>query len=273
MTDTTHSSLLKQDARTAWRNRAEARFKAYGLIAIDIGALMLLLLLSTIIGRGTGAFQQSYLTPDVTLDAAKLDKKGQRHIEDIKKDMSDILSKRAESQMRDAVLADPDLIGQTARFDFLASGRVDGDLKRRWIRDSIANDKHISAEQLDLVDQMRAAGALEEKFNIAFITGAESSGARPEAAGFGICMVCSVAMVLAPPIGVAASICLKEFAPKNRITEVRPCSRTLGYFTPVHERNITWDNNAELTRMISRLQRLIGFMSAPGAASSSCWFF
>jgi hypothetical protein len=43
--------------------------------------------------------------------------------------------------------------------------------------------------------------------------------------------------------------------------EVRPYSRTVGYFTPVHERSITWDNNAEHTRMISRLQRLTGFMS------------
>lgn len=255
MTDATHSSLLKQDARTARRNRAEARFKAYGLIAIGIGVLMLVILLSTIISRGTGAFQQTYLMLDVTLDAAKLDKKGEQNIEDIKKvstfgykpllvnafetlvaqtditsdlkpkDMSDILSKGAEAQMRDAVLADPGLIGQTVTFDFLASGRVDGYLKGRVSRDSIANDKNISAEQLDLVDQLRAAGALEKKFNIAFITGADSSDARPEAAGFGVSMVGSLAMmlvvlVLALPIGVAASIYLEEFAPKNWITDI-----------------------------------------------------
>ncbi len=81
----THISLLKQDARTAKRNRAETRFKAYGLIAIGIGILMLVVLLTTIISRGTGAFQQTYLSLDVTLDAAKLDKKGERSLDDIKK--------------------------------------------------------------------------------------------------------------------------------------------------------------------------------------------
>ena len=255
MTDATHSSLLKQGARTVKRNRAEARFKAYGLLAIGIGVLMLLVLLTTIIGRGTGAFQQTYLTLDVTLDAAKIDKKGNRNINDIKKvstfgykpllvnafetmvetteitsdlkpkAMSDILSKGAEAQMRDAVLADPTLIGQTVTFDFLASGRVDGYLKGRVTRDSIANDKNINAEQLDLVDQLRAADVLEKKFNLAFITGADSSDARPEAAGFGVSMVGSLAMMLvvlalALPIGVAASIYLEEFAPKNLITDI-----------------------------------------------------
>ncbi len=251
----THISLLKQDARTAKRNRAETRFKAYGLIAIGIGILMLVVLLTTIISRGTGAFQQTYLSLDVTLDAAKLDKKGERNLDDIKKvstfgykpllvnafedlvasgavqsdlkpkDMAGILSKGAEAQMRDAVLADPSIIGQTVTFDFLASGRVDGYLKDRVIRESIANDKNISVEQLDLVDQMRAAGVLAKTFNVAFITGSDSSDARPEAAGMGVSMVGSLMMMLvvlalALPIGVAASIYLEEFAPKNWITDI-----------------------------------------------------
>ena len=38
-------SLLVQDARTVKRNRAEARFKMYGIIAISMGLMMLLILL------------------------------------------------------------------------------------------------------------------------------------------------------------------------------------------------------------------------------------
>ena len=52
-------SLLEQDARTRKRNRAEARFTAYGIIAIAMGLLMLVILLTTIIRRGTGAIQQT----------------------------------------------------------------------------------------------------------------------------------------------------------------------------------------------------------------------
>lgn len=255
MTDTIKSSLLVQDARTTRRNRAETRFKAFGLTAIGFGIVMLLILLTTIIGRGSGAFQQTYLSLEVTLDGAKLDKKGNRDIADIKKvstfgykplltnafktlvengdvtsdlspkKMTGILSKGAEAQMRNAVIADPSLIDQTVRFDFLASGRVDGYLKGRVTRASITKDKNINAEQLDLVDQMIAAGVLEKKFNLAFITGADSSDARPEAAGIGVSMVGSlfmmlVVLALALPIGVAASIYLEEFAPRNWMTDV-----------------------------------------------------
>ena len=251
----TKSSLLRQDARTVRRNRAETRFKTYGLVAIALGMLMLVILLTTIIGRGTGAFQQTFLSLDVTLEEARLDKAGTRDPELIAKvstfgykpllvdafaqmaasgavqsvldpkDMVDILSKGAEAQMRDAVLADPSIIGQTVRFEFLASGRVDGYLKDRVTRASIVNDKNINAQQLDLVDELRSAGVLEKRFNLDFIMGSDSSDARPEAAGFGVSMVGSLTMmlvvlILALPIGVAASIYLEEFAPKNWITDV-----------------------------------------------------
>ena len=85
MSDPAKSSLLVQDARTVKRNRAEKRFKAYGIAAISISLLFLLVLLVTIIGRGTGAFTQTYLTLPVELQESKLDKKGNRDLADIKK--------------------------------------------------------------------------------------------------------------------------------------------------------------------------------------------
>jgi phosphate transport system permease protein len=249
------ASLLVQDGRTKRRNAAEGRFKLYGIIAIVIGLLMLLTLLFTIISRGTGAFQQTYVTLSVPLLEDKLDKNGNRDLENIKKvstfgyspllkaafenkveaagietdlkskDMADILSKDAAAQLRDHVLANPELIGTAAEFEFLTNSRVDGYLKGRVTRESIANDKNISAEQLDFVDVLIADGSLEKRFNLDFITGADASDARPEAAGMGVSMIGSFAMmlvvlVLALPIGVAASIYLEEFAPKNWITDI-----------------------------------------------------
>lgn len=249
------NSLLRQDARTTKRNRAETRFKAYGIAAITVGLLMLVILLVTIIGRGAGAFQQTFLTLDVQLLEAKLDKKGNRDLADIKKvstfgyaplmaaalekkvadsgvttdlkpkAMAAILSKDAAAQLRNFVLANKDLIGTSVEFRFLTNSRVDGYLKGRVTRASIANDKNISAEQLDLVDALIADGSLEKRFNLAFITGADASDARPEAAGMGVSMIGSlfmmlVVLALALPIGVAASIYLEEFAPRNWITDV-----------------------------------------------------
>lgn len=252
---TKRASLLQLDARTRRRNAAETRFKAYGMIAIAIGLLMLIILVFNIISRGSGAFQQTFVTLEVELLADKLDKKGNRDIEDIKKvstfgytpllknafeeklaaagietelkskDLVGILSKSAAAQLRNFVINDPSRIGDRVEFEFLASSRVDGYLKGRVSRDSIANDKNISAEQLDIVDVLMANGSLKKSFNLSFITGSDASDARPEAAGMGVSMIGSlfmmvVVLVLALPIGVAASIYLEEFAPKNWITDI-----------------------------------------------------
>ncbi|MBY6065624.1 phosphate ABC transporter permease PstA [Leisingera aquaemixtae] len=248
-------SLLEQTPRTKRRNAAEKRFRAYGIAAIAAGLVMLLILVTTIVGKGTGAFQQTFVTLEVELLESKLDKKGERNIEDIKKvttfgyapiikgameaavaeygietslkakELAGILSKDVAAQLRDYVIANPDQIGQTVEFRFLASSRVDGYLKGRVTRDSIVNDKNISAEQLDLVDALAAAGVLEKTFNLDFITGADASDARPEAAGIGVSMLGSlfmmlVVLALALPIGVAASIYLEEFAPQNWLTDM-----------------------------------------------------
>mgnify|MGYP003643165529 FL=1 len=248
-------SLLKPDARTVKRNRAEARFKAYGIAAIAVGLLMLAILLTTIIGRGAGAFQQTFLTLNVQLLEAKLDKNGNRNLDEIKKvstfgyaplmaaaleakvaeagittdlkpkEMGAIISKDAAAQLRDFVLDNPELIGTAVEFEFLTNSRVDGYLKGRVTRESIANDKSINTEQLDLVDALIADGALDKRFNVDFITGSDASDARPEAAGMGVSMIGSlfmmlVVLALALPIGVAASIYLEEFAPKNLLTDI-----------------------------------------------------
>ena len=254
-TEKKKSSLLQLDARTRTRNAAETRFKAYGMIAIAFGLLMLSILVFNIVTRGAGAYQQTFVALEVELLAGKLDEKGDRNLDDIKKvstfgytpllsnaleakvaeleietdlkakKMVGILSKSAAAQVRDYALNNPNQIGETVGFEFLASSRVDGYLKGRVSRDSIGNDKNISPAQLDLADALKAEGSLAKRFNMSFITGSDASDARPEAAGMGTSMIGSffmmlVVLVLALPIGVAASIYLEEFAPKNWITDI-----------------------------------------------------
>jgi|TARA_B110000908_G_scaffold172417_1_gene239665 phosphate transport system permease protein len=249
------ASLLQLDVKTRRRNAAETRFKAYGIMAISFGLLMLTILVFNIITRGADAFQQTFVTLEVELLSDNLDKKGNRDLEDIKKvstfgyapllkkafeeklvaagietdqqskKLVGILSKSAAAKLRNFVINNPNRIGDRVEFEFLASSRVDGYLKGRVSRDSIKNDKNISAGQLDIVDALLAEGSLKKRFNISFITGSDASDARPEAAGLGTSMIGSffmmmVVLVLALPIGVAASIYLEEFAPKNWITDV-----------------------------------------------------
>ncbi|GAA6207586.1 phosphate ABC transporter permease PstA [Cognatishimia sp. WU-CL00825] len=249
------SSIHTQSQHTKKRNAAEARFKAYGIAAIAAGLFVLVVLLSTIVSNGYGAFQQTFVTLDVELLESKLDKKGTRDLEKVKKvstfgyaplmktafekkvqdlgiqtplkskAMAALLSKSAAADLRNYVIQDLDRIGTTATFTFLANSRVDGYLKGRVSRESIANDKNISVAQLDLVDQLVQAGVIQKRFNLDFILGADASDQRPEAAGIGVAMAGSFFMMLvvlglALPIGVAASIYLEEFAPTNWITDI-----------------------------------------------------
>jgi phosphate transport system permease protein len=249
-------SLLTQDARTAQRNAKEARFRMMGLVAVTIGVLSLVGLLTSILSSGLSSFQQTFVELEVYLDPAKLDKNGNRNLEDIAKvstfgytplieaamlsaiertgvtsDVADakaageLISKESPASLRNFVLANPDLIGETVQFDLLAAGRIDGFFKGRVTMESAALDRNVSPEQLQLAEQLKEAGILRTKFNWAFFTAPDASDTRPEAAGLGVAIIGSaymmlIVLVLALPLGVAASIYLEEFAPKNRWTDL-----------------------------------------------------
>ncbi|PWR03408.1 phosphate ABC transporter permease PtsA [Meridianimarinicoccus roseus] len=254
--DAEPSSLFTQTNRTKRRNAAEKRFKAYGLGAIGIGILSLVVLLVSILGNGLPAFKQTYVVMDVTLDESVLDPNGNRNPEDIAKVLTfgytpiirgaaqnlvremggevegltdgmigDMISKEAAGQLRRFVLANPDLIGTTQEFKFLANGRIDGFFKGRVTMESAQIDSNVSPEQLVAAERLAEAGHLTTSFNLGFLTAPDASDQRPEAAGLGVAIIGSVYMMLvvlalALPIGVAASIYLEEFAPKNWITDI-----------------------------------------------------
>ncbi|MPL61031.1 phosphate ABC transporter membrane protein 2 (PhoT family) [Rhodobacter sp. 140A] len=252
----TRSSLYTIDPRTKRRNASEKRFRLYGIAAVGFGLLALVVLLSSVLGSGLGAFRQSVLTMQVQLDAAVLDKEGNRDPAAIAKvttiaygkllqdaltaeltekallpagmkakDVGGLISKEAPAQLRNLVLANPDLIGTTVSFDALANGRIDGFFKGRVTMASAKLDSNISPEQLQVAQAMRDAGLIALKFNPGFIFSPDASELRPEAAGLGVAILGSlymmlIVLVLSLPIGVAASIYLEEFAPKNRFTDL-----------------------------------------------------
>lgn len=249
-----NTSLLVPDERTARRNAAERRFRLYGKIAVGVAVVALVFLLGSILRNGTGAFFQTYITLDVTLDEAKIDKKGSRdpvemaktttfgyaplikaavtakmeelelEIDGLKKP-DQMISKEAAAQLRNFVLDNPSVVGSTMTFEFLASGRVDGYYKGRVTAQSAERDKNVSPQHLVLADSFKDAGVLETRFNWSFVTAPDASEKRPEAAGLGVAILGSfymmlVVLALALPIGVAASIYLEEFAPKNWFTDL-----------------------------------------------------
>lgn len=249
-------SILAQDRRTRRRNAAERRFRYYGLGAVVIGLLALAMLLSSILMNGLSSFRQTYIQLKVPLSAEVLDPAGNRDPDDIASvivfgynalidsamaakleesgieieglapdDAAGIVSTEAPAQLRRYVIANPELIGTTQTFEFLANGRVDQYFKGRVSMESAARDANISPEQLQLAEALREEGSLVSRFNWSFITAPDASDQRPEAAGLGVAILGSAYMMiivlcLALPIGVAASIYLEEFAPTNRITDL-----------------------------------------------------
>ncbi|NKX46033.1 phosphate ABC transporter permease PstA [Roseicyclus persicicus] len=259
MTDATANaparSLFTEDARTKKRNRAEARFRAYGLAAVIVGLLALVMLLVSILSNGMSAFRQTFLTIPVELTEARLDPQGNRdpaemaavttfgylpvlaqsyidHVESlgIEHDLSPqamaaMISGEAPAQLRSLVLEDPSLVGQTVTLRVLVSGRIDGFFKGRVTMASAERDANVTPEQLQLAQALAEVGVIETRFNWSFVTAPDASGQRPEAAGLGVAILGSfymmlVVLVLSLPIGVAASIYLEEFAPKNRLTDL-----------------------------------------------------
>lgn len=249
-------SLLEADARTRRRNAAEVRFRACGIGAICLAIAALAWLLVSVLSDGAGAFRQTFVSIPVMIDAETVDPQGNRDPAEMRKvltlsyeklltdalknyiavkdirieglddtDLKSFLSDQARADLRDRVLADPGLVGQDVTLSVLAASRIDGYFKGRITSEQAAIDVKTSPAQLALADALQAAGALETRFNPAFVTNADASETRAEAAGLGVAIVGSaymmlIVLVLALPIGVAASIYLEEFAPKNRFTDI-----------------------------------------------------
>ncbi len=238
------------------RHAAEARFKAYGIVAIVFSLGVLAFMLFTIFNDGISAFRQAQLTFPVTIDAAVVDPTGTRDRNTMAKvttfsytkvlnnsivaalldkgipqekvsdkELGEMVSKSAPAQVRNMVLADPSLVGQTITISVFANGRIDGYFKGRVTRDTASRDSNVSPAQLDLADTLRDAGILSLGWNSRFLTNSDSSDLRPETAGLGVAILGSLylmflVLIICVPIGVAASIYLEEFAPKNRWTDI-----------------------------------------------------
>ncbi len=251
----TRQSILTASDNMKRRNAAETRFKAYGIVAIVIALGSLAIMLFTIFRDGTSSFTQAQLSFPVELSAKILDPKGNRNRDEMSKvttvgyskvlvaallaelqkqgiaqdgvsdkDIGELISKDAAGVLRAQVLANPALVGTTIDADVLAGGRIDGFLKGRVTLETAERDSLVSPDQLRLAEKLRDAGLLTSGFNWSFFTNADASDQRPEAAGLGVALLGSAYMMLivlvtCVPVGVAASIYLEEFAPKNRWTD------------------------------------------------------
>ncbi len=224
------------------RYRAERRFRLYGFLAIAASMVFLSLLFISIIGRGHTAFQQTFIELDVPFDPEILDqqslatadyqgliKKSLRGMfPDVtgrkdKRLLYRIVSSGASFQLRDLVLTQPDVIGQTLPVWVPADDDVDMLMKGHVDRQVAEGERRLKDKQLAWIDQLIADGKIQKQFNATFFSSGDSR--EPELAGIwgaaaGSFFTLIVTLLLSFPIGVAAAVYLEEFAPKNRWTDL-----------------------------------------------------
>ena len=257
MTDISISTLHgtvarpRRDIGLKKRYAAEARFRIYGLLAISVGLLFLAVMLFSIISKGYTAFWQTNVTLPITFDAKIIDPGDKRAtdpnvlvsanypklaeaalIEKLGIDpankalvgkLKGFLSDGVRAQLRSIVVDDPSVIGTTRTVDVLAAANMDSAFKGQIDLSVPESRRKVSDQQVEWMNKLRAEGVMAEKFNTGLFTYGASS--RPETSGMGVAIIGSlymmvIVLLLALPIGVAASIYLEEFAKKNRLTDI-----------------------------------------------------
>ena len=245
MTDPQPSTSETILASLPRRRRAEARFRIYGIAAIGIALAFLILLVGAIGYRSIGAFTQTEIALDVTLDETVLDPSGTRDRETLstanyravvraalgeifpeavrkrrdRRRLMALVSVGAGFELRERVLEDPGLIGTTVRVWAPADDEVDMLFKGATARDS----GRFTGKQLAWLDRLEEDGRIRSAFNWRFFTNGDSR--EPELAGIlgaisGSFFALLTCLLLSFPLGAMAAIYLEEFAPRNRWTDL-----------------------------------------------------
>lgn len=258
MSDATFSPGGAVSARPARRDiglkrryAAERRFRFYGIAAILTGLAFLVILLWTVVGQGYTAFWQTQIRLPITFSQSVLDPRGTGGTDTAALRMANypqlvrdaiverlgldpdnradvtlanaMVSQGVRQQLAAIVLDDLSVIGTTRDVWIYANSPVDSAVKGQFDLSIPEDRRPVKDRQLQWIAQLEEAGDLQQRFNTGLFTFGASS--RAETAGVGVALIGSLYMMgivlaLALPIGVAASIYLEEFAPKNRLTDL-----------------------------------------------------
>ncbi len=219
------------------RYAAERRFRLAGVAAVGLAAVMLLVLLGSIVGKGYTAFRQTTIRLEVTLDKTQVEERNYMAIlrqalyaqvpeagdRATRRSLNDLLSSGAPYELEAMVKADPSIVGTRRTVWVRADDEVDQFMKGFIPRDVPESERRLNDVKIAAIDRLAADGAIAMGFNTTLFSAGDSR--EPEQAGIGGAIVGSfltlvVTMLLSVPIGIAAAVYLEEFAPKNRWTDL-----------------------------------------------------
>ncbi|MDP1670239.1 phosphate ABC transporter permease PstA [Phaeovulum sp.] len=223
------------------RRRREFTLRALGFSALALAALMLFLLIGSLVATGWQAFTQTHIRIEfpVSAERVKPEEIARGNYRALVQDamqaalpalpaaearkLSSILSNAAQFRLRDAVVADPSLIGRSVTLTVPVSDPYDQLNKGLVLRDTPEANRRLNNAEIATFDTLAAQGLVSRPINWALLTNADSR--FPELAGLRGALVGSfyalaTCFLLAFPLGIGAAIYLQEFAPKSRLSDI-----------------------------------------------------
>lgn len=246
------------------RHRKEKTFRALGLSAVLISLALVALLFINIFAKGIPAFWQSAITLDIYFDPKIInipqkpvqnadesdndfrqrDLAWQNEVGFInfnrlitdslqkvlpdaaknRRDLARVVTSGERFALRDMVVADPSIIGQTRTLHLLTDANIDVWLKGNIDRSLPDSQQQLSPKMREWVESLSEQGVIQNRFSLALFMNADSRSSLASAGLAGAFMgsfyMMLVVIVLAVPMGVAAAIYLEEFAPRNKLTDL-----------------------------------------------------
>jgi phosphate transport system permease protein len=232
---------VRQNRLRARRYAADFRLRAYGIAAISTAVGLLGILLFTLVLGGYSAFIQTHIRVDFPISAENVDvanpaEGNYRAV--VSEAMSALLPSESPAQarqiaqiltnntqffVRNAVVANPSVIGGTLTLEIPAADIFDQLNKGNISRDTPEENRRVDDQQIAWFDTLVEQGRVSTPFNWGLLFNADSR--FPEIAGLSGAITGSfyallVCFLISFPVGIGAAVYLEEFAPKNRWTDI-----------------------------------------------------
>lgn len=237
------TTIEKVQASLGRRRRKQFILQGLGIGAISIAFLMLFILLWSQIATGYKAFMQTNITLEIFIDPEEvpIERLPRGNFDDVLaaalvanlpgvdasdraalRSASGILSNGAQFGLRDRIVENPALIGQTITMRMPVSDPYDQLYKELLDRDTPENLRRLDDAQIANYDHLVEIGAIGSRINTGLITNADSR--FPELAGLKGALMGSfwallTCFLIAFPLGIGAAVYLEEFAPKNKLSD------------------------------------------------------
>ena len=243
-----NNSLKISGSNLKKRLKAERRFRYYGIFAISLALIFVLILFTNIISKGYSAFYRTLIAVNIEFnDEINLESIKEMSDEEIKqidlysftkkniyanfpeiekksdkKKIIKLFSIEFEEDVKKYIISNKKNIDNKNQVFLTASDDIDQIHKGNYSRSIPEERRRVSNFQLSIYDKLVNQNRVKFEFNVPFFTRGDSREA--ELAGLGGSLIGSfftmiLVLLLSFPFGLFGAIYLEEFSRKNRFTD------------------------------------------------------